>query len=232
MRNIKSHLLKNTKRIKHFVRPLAIPDKYVHKGVPYFCQWESRELAESILEKKITTDDDLNWRASGAKTKKEYHDWSWSGCGMACTKMILASKTGKVIPLVELGKTCATYGGYRMPLETSPGLFYKPYVSFVDQEFNWKARVVEGMLQNELMHELGKGNFVIAGVSPRIRDPKSKSILKGGHLILMLGFDKAKRKLYLHNPSGTSKGTQEYAAVSFDDFRKFFSERGIVIQGE
>lgn len=228
MRNIKSHLLKNAKHIKHFVRPLSIPEKYTHRNVPYFCQWESRNLARLLLEKKIATDDDPNWKASGAKTKKEYHDWSWSGCGMACTKMVLASKA---VPLVELGKTCTTYGGYKMPLETSPGLFYKPYVSFVDQEFGWKAKIMQGMSQSELMHELSKGSFVIAGVSPHIRDPKNKPKVKAGHLVLMLGYDKTKREFYLHNPSGISKETQEYAAVSFDEFKKFFSQRGIIIQG-
>ncbi len=30
---------------------------------------------------------------------------------MACTKMILARQTGKVVPIVELGKKCAEYGG-------------------------------------------------------------------------------------------------------------------------
>jgi|SRR5215213_8283972 len=118
-----------------------------------------------------------------------------------------------------------------MPLETSPGLFYKPYTTFVEQEFGWKARIVQGMSQGELMHELSEGNYIIAGVSPRIREPQSEPKVKGGHLVLLLGYDKAKHEFYLHNPSGTSQVTREYAAVSFDDFPKFFSGRGIVIQG-
>lgn len=230
IRNIKNHALRHAKRLKHLLRPLPIPDRFVHKNVPYFCQWESRGLAKEILEKKITTDDDPKWKTSGAKTKKEYHDWSWSGCGMACTKMILAHQSGKVIPLVELGKKCTEYGGYIMPLETSPGLFYKPYVTFVENEFHWSAKVVQGMSDAELMHELGKGGYVIASVSPQIRYPQSKPKAKSGHLVLVLGYDKAKKEFYLHNPSGISKETQEYAAVSFQDFKKFFSGRSIVVK--
>jgi len=207
-----------------------MPERFVHKDVPYFCQWESRDLAGQILEKQLSTDDDPRWKASGAKTKKEYHDWSWSACGMACTKMILAQRTGKIVPIVELGKKCAEYGGYTLPLEHSPGLYYKPYLTFVEKEFKWKARVVQGMTFQELMHELGKGNYVIAGVSPLIRYPHSKPKTKSGHLVLMVGYDKTAREFYLHNPSGISKETQEYAAVKFDDFKKFFSGRGIVIQ--
>jgi hypothetical protein len=149
---------------------------------------------------------------------------------MACTKMLIAHTTGKVIPLVELGKKCTEYGGYTMPLRDSIGLLYKPYTTFVDKGFGWKARVAQGMSQKELMYELSQGNYVIAGVSPKIRDPDSKPKVKGGHLVLMVGYDRIKEKFYLHNPSGISKATQEYAAVSFDDFKKFFSERGIVIQ--
>ena len=231
MRNIKNHALRHAKQVKQLLRPLPMPERFLHEGIPYFCQWESRELAKGLIEKKITTDDDPNWKASGAKTKKEYRDWSWSACGMACTKMILAHRTGKVVPIVELGKKCAGYGGYTMPLENSVGLYYKPYITFVDKEFGWKAKIVQGMTFQELMHELGKGNYVIAGVSPRIRHPQSKPKIKGGHLVLMVGYDKTKQEFYLHNPSGISKDTQEYAAVTFDDFKKFFSGRGIVVQG-
>jgi hypothetical protein len=231
MRNIKNHVLREAKRLKHLVQPLSIPERFIHEAVPYFCQWESRELARQILEKQINTDDDPNWKASGAKTKKEYHDWSWSACGMACTKMILAHRTGKIVPIVDLGKQCTEYGGYTMPLENSVGLYYKPYITFVEKELNWKAKIVQGMTFQELMHELGKGNYVIAGVSPQIRYPQSKPKVKGGHLVLMVGYDKIKQEFYLHNPSGISKETQEYAALKFSDFKKFFSGRGIVVQG-
>lgn len=224
-------MLKQAKLVKHFVWPFTVPDRFVHKDVPYFCQWESRDLAKQLLEKKITTDDDPNWKKSGAKTKKEYHDWSWSGCGMACTKMILAYRTGKVVPLVDLGTKCAEYGGYTIPLESSVGLYYKPYIAYVDKELGWKAKIIQGITFQELMHELSKGNYVIAGVSPQIRYPDSKPKVKGGHLVLMVGYDKSKQEFYLHNPSGISKETQEYAAVTFNDFKKFFSGRGIVVQG-
>lgn len=230
MRSIKGHALKTGRRLKSFVKPVSIPEHFIHKNVPYFCQWESRDLAKKILEKQITTDDDPNWKSSGAKTKKEYAAWSWSACGMACTKMILAYRTGRIVPIVELGKKCAKYGGYTMPIESSVGLLYKPYRKFAAKEFDWNAKIVEGMSQREVTHALGRGDFVIASVSPLIRDPKSSPTAKGGHLVLMTGYDMSKEEFYLHNPSGTSKSTQEYAAVSFHDFKKFFSGRGIVIQ--
>jgi len=94
-------VFRQAKSVKHSVRPFSAVDHFVHKDVPYFCRWESRELAKRILEKQINTDDDPNWR------------------------------------------------------------------------------------------------------------PK----IKGGHLVLMVGYDKTKQEFYLHNPSGISRETQEYAAV-------------------
>lgn len=230
MKGIKNHLLKQAKHIQHFVRPLSIPDYFMHKNVPYFCQWESPELAQQLLEKIITTDDDPRWKNSGAKTKQEYHDWSWSGCGMACTKMILAHCTGKNMPLVKLGITCAQYGGYVFPLEQSAGLYYKPFVTFVEKELHWKAKIIQGMTLTELMYELSKGSYVIASVSPHIRHPNSKPKNKGGHLVLLLGYDQLKQIFYFHNPSGISKETQDCAAIHYSNFKKFFSGRGIVIR--
>jgi hypothetical protein len=232
MRNIKNHTLRHAKRIKHFARPLVMPERFVHAGVPYFCQWESPELAGQIIEKQISTDDDPNWRASGAKTKQEYHDWSWSACGMACTKMILAHRTGKVIPIVQLGKKCAEYGGYKQPLADSIGLYFKPYITFVGKEFGWKAKIVQGMSLHELMHELGKGNYVIAGVSSQIHHPADRPRVKSGHLVLMLGYDRIRQEFYMHNSSGISKETQEYAAIGFHGFKKFFGGQCLVVQGD
>lgn len=110
--------------------------------------------------------------------------------------------------------------------------FVQPYIAYVDKELGWKARIAQGVTFQELMHEISKGNYVIASVSPHIRHPESRPKLKGGHLVLMVGYDKARQEFYLHNPSGISKETQEYAAVKFNDFKKFFSGRGIVVQGD
>lgn len=207
-----------------------MPARFLHNGVPYSSQWESRELNRDILERRVLAEDDPKWKSSGAKSKQEYADWSWSGCGMACTKMILAHHTGKVVPLVKLGEKCYEYGGYKMPLLASSGLHYAPYVTFMQHEFGIKTRAVVPLILQDIIAELAKGNYVIASVSPLIRHPEDRPKQKGGHLILMLGYDLNKKVLFFHNPSGDSKKSQEYAEVSFNDFKKFFAEKGIVIQ--
>lgn len=149
---------------------------------------------------------------------------------MACTKMLLAYHTRKVYPLVTLGKKCAEYGGYKLPLANNPGLFYRPYITFLQKEFGLKAWIADDLSQQELMHELSKGNYIVASVNAKIREGKGKPREKKGHLILLLGYDVEKGEVYFHNPSGDRRETQEYAAVSLERFYDFSSGRGIVVE--
>lgn len=207
-----------------------LPRRFCHSSVPYFSQWESRELNKHILEGKFKAEDDPHWWSSGATTKTEYAAWSWSGCGMACLKMILAHRQDTILPLVTLGKRCLAYGGYDLPLETSAGLKYAPFVAFITKEFNLKANAVSSLSLPQIITELAKGRYVMASVHPSIRNPKSpEPRQKGGHLVLVLGYDLEKHVLVLHNPSGDSAESQEYAHISFRDFKKFFHYQGIVI---
>lgn len=228
-KNAKHRVAVRVRQGRHILRTSQTPDRYVFARVPYFSQWESRELNRQILTHEIRAGDDPKWRNSGATTKAEYASWSWSGCGMACLKMILACETGKTIPLVTLGKKCSEYGGYVMPLEKTNGLVYKPFAQFVEREFGLQTIVMPVMLCQDIIEALAHESYVIASVNAAIRDVNSKPKAKGGHLVLVVGYDRNKQIFYLHNPSGTSPKTQEYAEVSFRDFKKFFSGRGIIV---
>jgi hypothetical protein len=231
MQKAKLLLQVGIKKVKRLFAHSSRGERVLIENVPYYSQWESPELVESILNGAFDAKEDPNWKRSGAKDKEEYAAWSASGCGMACFKMILAHKTVKVIPLVELGKRCAEYGGYTLPVEKSVGLVYGPFATFASKEFAIKARPVLPLLKEEIIEELSKGSYVIASVSPHIRHTTSKPNTKGGHLVLVLGYDMNKRLFYFHNPSGFKQETQEYTSISFGDFKKFFGNKGIVIAG-
>lgn len=202
------------------------------QDIPYFSQWESRELNRQILSHDIKAEDDPNWRNSGAVSKAEYASWSWSGCGMACLKMILARRHEQIIPLVTLGKLSLAYDCYDLPLEASAGLKYAPFVRFLKQEFSIVTKVAPTLPSAQIVYELAHGNYVMASVSPMIRDPSSQPTTRGGHVVLIVGYDLGKRGFYLHNPSGDSPASQAFAYVSFDEFKKFFNGRGVVIAGK
>ncbi len=218
------------KSAKRLLTRHPLPKRYIHKNVPYFSQWESPSLVKDIISGSVKAEDDPHWKTSGAKTKEEYSVWSALGCGMACTKMLIAHLKGKEIPLVDLAKRSLAYGTYTLPLEESQGLIYNPYAKYLKDEFNLNAKVVLPLLPREIMEELSHGRYVIASVSPQIRYTDSHPKNKGGHLVLMLGYDLEKQELYLHNPSGFTQETQKYATISFADFKKFFGGRGIVIK--
>jgi hypothetical protein len=70
--------------------------------------------------------------SSGAKTIEEYVQWAGNLCGMACLKMILATRTGRAIPMLELSRKCTEYGGYTVsPTGQIKGLIYAPFVRFI-----------------------------------------------------------------------------------------------------
>lgn len=208
-----------------------MPEKraFLHQGIPYFSQWESRELVKDITSRKISARKDPLWKKSGAKNLEEYEYWSWKGCGMACLKMILGFKFGKNIPLAKLGKRCLEFGGYIQRRKRLDGLYYRSFLKFIKEDFNLSGKIFSLMYLEDILKELEAGNFIIASVSAKIKNPKTNPRKCGGHLVLMLGYDIPKRKLFLHNPSGSAPSSQEYAQISFRDFKKFFAHRGISI---
>lgn len=230
MRKMLKKVLGTLRKLQYSKHIKTVPRESVILDVPYFSQWESPNMVESILTNKINPADDPSWKTSGAKTKDEYALWSANGCGMACTKMILANELGKVISIVELGNKCVEYGVYTMPLEQSSGLIYRPYAKYLATEFGIDAYPVLPLTINQIIYELSRGNYVIASVSPKIRHINDIPMSKGGHLVLMLGYNLDKKELYFHNPSGFVKDTQQYASISFKDFLKFFGSRGVIVK--
>lgn len=198
--------------------------------MPYFSQWESRDLVEKIITKQLNAGDDPRWKESGARTTDEYTSWSWSCCGMACLKMILAHKQHKIVPTVTLGKKCLEYGGYTQPVEKSPGLYYKPFVTFVKNEYDLDAKAVGALTLAEIKRTISGEGYAMVSVTPEIRFPEDEPTTRGGHLVLIVGYDDRKQVMYLNNPSGF-KESQENVAIPYRQFMKFFDNKGILIKG-
>lgn len=228
MRQLKRRTILVAKEVRSKLQGTTHEIRFIHQNLPYFSQWESRDLVEKIITRQIEAKDDPRWQESGAKDVKEYASWSWSGCGMACLKMILAHKNHTVIPLVTLGKQCLQYDGYRLPLETHPGLYYKPFVRFSKEKYDLNAKAVSALTLAEIKKALSEGGYVIASVSPEIRFPKKIPTKRGGHLVLIFGYDDENQVVYLHNPSGF-KNSQERVAVTYSQFKKFFDNKGIIV---
>jgi hypothetical protein len=150
---------------------------------------------------------------------------------MACVKMLLAYRLRTEVPLVELCQRCVAYGGYIVNLHEVQGLIYQPCIHMLKKDFGLVGRVAAPLSLKGILRALAQQKFVIASVHPMIRHAPTPDTPphRGGHLVLLVGFDKTRKLLYLHNPSGHSPSSQEYAEVSFRDFQKFYAQRGMVI---
>ncbi|RUX99853.1 hypothetical protein EN985_26895, partial [Mesorhizobium sp. M7A.F.Ca.CA.004.04.1.1] len=119
--------------------------------VPFFSQWETPDLTLDVLADgaDVALRRDPLWRGSGAETLDEYAVWAANICGMACLKMILASR-GEIVPTIELARRCTLYGGYVVNGGSIKGLIYAPFVSFVKEVFGLRAEVVTNVATAEI----------------------------------------------------------------------------------
>jgi hypothetical protein len=208
---------------------VAVPLK--NRAVPFFSQWESRDITSDVLARgaAVALAEDPKWASSGAATIDEYVHWAGSLCGMACLKMILAARTGRAVPMLELARKCTAYGGYTIS-ETGQikGLIYAPFIEFIRQEFSIDAEIATGITAGDIAGVLQGGDFFMASVHHSIRSPVREPPTRGGHLVLVL--EATADAILFHNPSGHDAGSQEYAAVPVPTFDKFFAGRGISIK--
>jgi hypothetical protein len=199
-------------------------------AVPYFSQWESRELTLDVLQHgaAVALARDPNWAASGAATVEEYATWADHLCGMACLKMILAARDGHVRPMLALARACTAFGGYTVNAAGEiKGLIYAPFVEYVRRDFGIEAEVVTELATEGIAGVLRRARYFIASVHPGIRWPDQPPPSKGGHLVLVLAADAD--GIVFHNPSGHDVATQEYVRLPPASFDRFFAGRGIAV---
>ena len=198
---------------------------------PYFSQFMSAELVEKYIEGDEKLSTDPKWQQSGASSPEEYERWTWSDCGITCFKMILAAK-GKdatSLKLVELAKDATQYGAFKVTDTSISPLHYKEFCTFAREKYHLKARTVPALSICDVKECVSNGDFAIVSVHPNIRHTNSKAPKRGGHLVLVVGYDES--GFYIHNPSGyQSNASQERAFVPYSDFKRFFAYRGIIIK--
>ncbi len=171
---------------------------------------------------------DPRWVLSGARNVEDYARWAGNLCGMACLKMVLAARTGKAVPIMDLAMGCRDYGGYvEEPDGRIKGLIYAPFVYFVRDRFGMNTRVVTGVSAADIADILAQSEFFVASVHHSIRWPETEPPARGGHLVLVTALDE--NTIRFHNPSGHIDATRENVEMPLDIFDKFFAGRGIAI---
>ncbi|GAA4706881.1 C39 family peptidase [Brevibacillus fulvus] len=200
-------------------------------AVPYFAQWESRDMVAKFISGEANAAEDPLWQMSGASDPQEYANWSQHLCGMACLKMLLAHWQNKIVPTFELMRDCRDYGGYVVAADGMiKGLIYRPFVTFIAEKFALSAEVKEHTPLAEICELLGKGYVFFASVHPSIRTPEVTPPRQGGHLVYVFGWEEHRQELLFHNPSGHTMASQENVRLNRDTFARFYANRGILIK--
>jgi hypothetical protein len=203
----------------------------MRRDVPYCSQFASSELVGEIVAGRMRIDDDPRWRESGAASAGEYARWAGAGCGMACLQMLLGALGRPAPGLVELGRGCERYGGYRAREDGGlDGLFYAGFVAFAAAEFGLDARVAAPLGVADLLHAAAGDEVVMASVNKAIRTAAEPAPARGGHLVLVIDADPVRRRLCFHNPSGHEPATQQSVWLDAEHFEPFYASRGIAVR--
>ena len=199
--------------------------------IPYFPQFMSADFIERYIARELSPATDPRWRESGATTPEEYELWTWNDCGIACLYMILSKMGKSPAGIVALAQEAAAAGAFIVKGDQISPLQYEPFCTWVKAKFGVQATAVYALSLSRIKRELSQGNFVIVSVHPEIRRPETVPPSRGGHLVLMTGYDDKRGGCTLHNPSGfQSNNSQANAFVTYDQFKNFFAGRGVVIK--
>jgi hypothetical protein len=197
--------------------------------VPYFSQWETPDMTLAVVANgSAALLDHPLWHQSGAETAEEYAHWAVNLCGIACLKMILATRS-ELHPTLALARACTQYGGYVVGEDGTSiqGLIYAPFVRMVVQRFGLKAEVVTGVEATTIPTLLSRRQFFIASVHHSVRWPEQAPPFKGGHLVLVTSA--CGQAVRFHNPFRHNQASQADVTLALTVFDQFFANRGIVV---
>ncbi len=214
------------------VRSVEIQPK-TNYNVPYVCQFAKPEHAELSLKKELAPINDPHWKETGAQSPERYAEWAFTMCGMASAAMALEYFTHKRIPPAELAEDALKSGVYAVEKDGLSGMKYQEFATWI-QKHNLKAAVYSKLSIKGIEYALSKGKLVIVSVNPNIRGHNTAPIeQKGGHLVLVTGYNLRDHTITINNPSGfVSMDTQINHTLPIGEFKSFYAGRGIVISPE
>jgi hypothetical protein len=198
--------------------------------VPYFCQYSRPEDVECLIKGELSAIGDPYWYLTGARSPEEYAWWGRATCGMAVTRMIIKYFRNKNILLVPLAKDARTHGVYP---DKPGGVFPMQYREFSTwiKKYGIRAEIHSRLSLRGIRYALANEKLPIVSVNPNIRGyAKASPNQKGGHLVLVTGYDAKQRVLFLNNPSGfSSLNSQKRHKITENDFRRYYAGRGILV---
>lgn len=203
----------------------------IQNTVPYVSQFAHPEYAEKILKDGVAKTSDPNWKETGAGSADEYAEWVLTMCGMACASMVLKHFNKTNDGIVSLAKDAKQYGVYKQHGTEISNMHYKEFADWINERYGLTATVYTRLSVSGLQQLLSEGSLIIVSVNPNIRQyDTANTSQRGGHLVLVTGYDMVSNTITLHNPSGfVSENTQENHVVQMSRFLKYYAGRGIAV---
>ncbi len=211
-------------------RASKISDKVSH-DIVYVCQFAKPEHAELSLKKELNPIDDPHWEETGARTPERYADWAFTMCGMASTAMALSHFHSKNIKPALLAEEALQHNVYTENTVEISAMKYREFAKWI-KKYDLRADVYTRLSMKGIQYALSNDGLVIISVNPNIRGYTTASLdQKGGHLVLVTGYDLDKKTISINNPSGfVSNNTQVNHELSYKQFLSYFAGRGIVLR--
>lgn len=194
----------------------------------YVSQWGDVACNDALILHGIDPVDRYDWTQDGYPSAALYSYWSERTCGIACLQSVLADREPDVPDKYELVQAALRWRAFvRHDDGSLGGLYYQPFCDWVGASFDLKAHVHRSLDMDQLVGLLNDDSLVMASVSSEVRWPDRPPTRKGGHLVLVFGYESG--QLVFHNPSGVT-GTASAARLGRREFEDFYAGRGISVE--
>ncbi len=213
------------------------PGSYFVSPMPqYLAQFATMDRVSEFLNGDAPPEQDPAWSEFGFDNVAEYSFWAPRLCGIVCAKMVIDSNAPRPAPSVAtLTRQGLDLGGYQVhDAEGSlvdRGWFYRPLVELARQ-FDFEGAVQTSIPVEELCIGVLDNRVFVVSVHPGVirgdLDVAPQGA-RGGHLVVVVGFEWGESGLagfYVHNPSGRTREFQERAFIPLMRFTAAFAGRG------
>lgn len=203
----------------------------VQNDVPYVCQFATPKSPELSLTNELKAIDDPHCENTGASSPERYAEWAYTMCGMSSTLMALKFfRKDPGLKVAQLAEDALAHGVYARDRTGLSDMKYRPYSAWV-RKYGITAKIYTRLNLQGIRYALSRGRLAIVSVNPNIRGYATASAnQKGGHLVLVTGYDLSRETISINNPSGfESSKTQKDHSVTIRDFLDHYAGRGIVL---
>lgn len=173
---------------------------------------------------KRRPDDPEPWLVFGSG-QPEYQRWIPEICGICCLKMVgdTIGVTSK-LSLYQLTMMAAANGTFKVSeCGTIQGAFHYPLAELAES-LGMRCRVARTLGIGEITEALAQGMYAILSIDTA----KVDSSLRGGHLVLVYGYDQPTGSFLLHDCSSVMRPDGCGVNISADTLARISNNKGLV----